>query len=72
MEPASAGIMAGATLLSGLFGAAAQKERDKRQMLMEAQNQNFQAQMSGAQNLANNQQRAFETLMQGYKSALVR
>jgi hypothetical protein len=71
-EIGSALIGAGGGLLGGLFSAAAAAEERKRKMLSEAQDQDFQAKTKSAENLGNSQQKAFESLMAGYRSSLLR
>lgn len=65
-------IAAGSSLLQGLFGNQQAAEERKRKMLSEAQGMEYQGAVQGAQQIGNSQQHAFDSLMQGYKSALIR
>ena len=71
-DAASAGIGVGAKVLSGVMDAAAAAEERKKQMMMEAQKQQSEGASLSAQSLGSGQQRSFESLMSGYKSALLK
>ena len=65
-------IGAGASLITGVFDAAAKAEERKKQMMMDAQKSQYEGAVKSAQSLGSGQQRSFESLMDGYKSVLTR
>jgi hypothetical protein len=64
-------IVAGTSLLSGILGGLSETERRKREMLMQANQQAFDAKSKSAENLAKNKKDAFGQLMETYKNALL-
>jgi Sec-independent protein translocase protein TatA len=68
---AGALIVAGTSLLSGIMGSASEAQRRKQEMLMQANQQNFDARSKSAENMGKNQQNAFAQLMDTYKNALL-
>jgi hypothetical protein len=68
VEPISAGIGAAGSLVGGLMSAAAEKERQKKQAMQEA----LMAQGKSQQEMGQGQQGAFQSMMDSYKSALIR
>lgn len=72
IAPAVAGamIIAGTSLISGIMGGMSEAKRRKQEMLMQANQQAFDARTKGAENMGRNQQSAFEQLMDTYKRTL--
>ena len=68
MEPISAGIGAAGSLVGGLFSAAAEREKQKRQAMQDALKQQGESQSE----MGKGQQGAFQSMMDSYKSALIR
>lgn len=71
-DPLSAGIMAGASLLGGLFSNIAAAKRQKQQLLLEGQQNALNTQAQASQNLAQGTQQSYRDLIDAYRSALIR
>lgn len=65
-----AGIMAGTGLLQGLLSQKAAAEKQKRDMEAEGIKQSFGTQIQAQNNLAQGEQNAMNTLVEGYRAAL--
>ena len=70
LGPWGIGIAAGATLISGLMGAKARRESEERQRKLQLEMAGLETQKQAAQSMTQGQQNAFNTMMQGYGSAL--
>lgn len=69
MEPVSAGIVAGGSLLAGLLQARAAAAQRKREMEMQAMQQGAQSATQAAQAMTTGQQKAFEDMLAAFKGA---
>lgn len=72
MDIASAGIGAAGSLLEGLFGAAAKKKAQERELAAKKEESAVQNEIGGAQAMSAGQGKAFGSLMDAWKSALLR
>lgn len=67
---AAAGIQAGASLLSGVMGAQAQAEQQRRQNILNSLGKEMEAKQRAGQMLAQGTQQATNTMLQGFGQAL--
>jgi len=77
MDPATAtiaagGIMAGSSLLQGIFQAAAEKKKRTMEMLQSGVKMGAESSLSGYNTLGSGSQAGFGQLIEGMRSALVR
>lgn len=70
MEPVSAGIMVGGSLLTALMQQKAAAEKEKRDRLLQAEMQGFDAQKQGAGAMGEANQSALAKLMEIYSRSL--
>lgn len=64
-------IAGAAALFSGMMSSKAQAEERRKQALADATNKAFETQAKAAENIGQNQQTAFQQMMEGYRSALM-
>lgn len=72
VDPLSAGISAGAGLLTGLFDAAAKAKAQKRELAAQQEAQATQTELGSQQQLASGQTGAFQSLMNAWQKGLLR
>lgn len=65
-----AGIGALTSLLSGLFGAGAKREEERRKMLLQGAQDKATTERQGVSNFVGGSQGAFAQMLDGYRSAL--
>lgn len=63
-------IVAGSSLISGIMGGLSEAQRRKQELMMQANQQEYDARMRSAENQTKNQQNAFSQLMDTYKHSL--
>ncbi len=68
---AGAGVIAGGSLLGGLFGAQAEAEKARRERLRQSEELGFETQSRAIDRLSQGQQAAFQNLISGFQKALV-
>ena len=59
-------IGAGTSLTGGLMGQAAQRQKEKRQALLDAERQRYQSQIDAVQGQSDSQRAIFNQLMSSY------
>ncbi len=69
MEPVTAGILAGGSLITGLLQARAQAAQRKREMEMQAMQQGAQSASQASQAMSTGQQKAFEDMLAAFRGA---
>lgn len=72
IDPVSAGISAGGSLLGGLFGGAAAAKKQKRELAAQQERDALQMQQRGIEQLSQGQQNALNTLVSNFGRALGR
>ena len=72
MDPLSAGIAGGASLIGGLFNIGAQRAAQRRNLLMEAAKQEADSGSKAAEQLSQGQRAAFNDLLSTWRQAMLR
>ena len=66
----AAGIIAGGSLLGGLFSAQAEAEKARRERLRQSEELGFETQSLAIDRLSQGQQQAFQNLVSGFQKVL--